>query len=260
MGIVTKLSYFERSHWIGPPSPIPLDVAFQSLAIRPQVLVHGAAVYVHHPDVDSVQQLAGPLRRQQILATSTPGDSMLVGPRPAGQRSSSVETLPDRQVRKSLLAALPVATLGHAPEYPTRRSSHRASARYLRHVRMATAACERLGRVSLDAASKKRDLIAFIGIVVATPLALLGLALPIHDYAGLGPELERLVSGDMLFLSTIFTSVAAGVAVVPIAVWPRLALRVVAVVVLAVALWNLVDVLSYHWWRSDLVFCQGGCG
>jgi hypothetical protein len=113
--------------------------------------------------------------------------------------------------------------------------------------------------VSAEATSgQDRDLAALIGVVVALPLALFGLLLPFHDYAGL-PGLDRLVSSDSLLFSTIFTILAAGVAALPIAAWPRLVLRVVAAAVFILALWNLVDVLSYHWWWNDLVFCQGGC-
>ena len=103
-----------------------------------------------------------------------------------------------------------------------------------------------------------RDLAALIGVVVALPLALLGFLLPFHDYAGL-PGLDRLVSSDSLLFSTIFTILAAGVAALPIAAWPRVVLRVAAAAVFVLALWNLIDVLSYHWWQNDLVVCHGGC-
>lgn len=120
------------------------------------------------------------------------------------------------------------------------------------------AACGTIDAVSAKGIPGNRDLVAFIGIVVAVPLVLFGLFMPFHDYAG-NPKLERLVSSDSLVFSTIFAILTACVAVTPVVAWPRLVLRAVAAAVFVVALWNLMNVLSYHWWRSDLVFCPGGC-
>jgi len=64
---------------------------------------------------------------------------------------------------------------------------------------------------------------------------------------------------DSLFVSTLFVIVASVPAVVAIAAWPSRALRWVAGGVFLLALRNLVNVLSYFWWRNDLVFCHGGC-
>lgn len=112
--------------------------------------------------------------------------------------------------------------------------------------------------MSTGVTARNRDVIAFVGIFVAAPLALYGLMLPFHDYAGM-PGLERLVNRDTLFVSTFITVVGFGAAIVPMAAWPSRVLRMVAAAVFLLALWNLVDVLSYYWWRSDLVFCHGGC-
>ena len=40
-------------------------------------------------------------------------------------------------------------------------------------------------------------------LIIALPPALFQVLLPIHDYAGMGPELEKWVSGDSLTITTL---------------------------------------------------------
>lgn len=119
----------------------------------------------------------------------------------------------------------------------------------------------RLGFDMTTAPESRRDLAAAAGLAVVLPLACFGLLLPFHEYEGVGSgtDLAALVDSESLTFATAVTVLTVLIAVLPVAVWPRFPLRVAALGVLLLALWNLVNSLSYYWWRSDLVFCHGGC-
>lgn len=120
--------------------------------------------------------------------------------------------------------------------------------------------CGTLRDVDRQPTLRARDIVAIVGVAISVPFALVGLLLPSHDYAGLGdPRMAQLVDRDTLLVSFLITAFAACVAALPLALWPRAVIRAVAACVLLLALWNLGRVLSYYWWRSELVFCHGGC-
>ena len=112
--------------------------------------------------------------------------------------------------------------------------------------------------MSRDQSTRSREHTALLWLCLDVPGALVGLALPFHDYAGLGGPLEDSVSNDSLMLSAVATGLAALVAAIPVALWPPRWTRAFAVAVLALTLFNLLRVLSYYWWRGDLVVSSGG--
>ncbi len=89
---------------------------------------------------------------------------------------------------------------------------------------------------------------------------MIGLVLPTHDYVGMGRQLETLVDADALLVAIVLVGATAGLAVaVLIVAWSRKGLRFVALALLLLSLWNVINSASYYLWRSDLVFCHGGC-
>lgn len=101
-----------------------------------------------------------------------------------------------------------------------------------------------------------RDAAALLELVPAIPIVLIGLALPRHVFWA-----PASVSSDSLDFSVGLTAFGVVLAVLPLIAWPRIEIRLVALVVLILAIWGLGDCLSYYWWRSDLIDCSGGgCG
>jgi hypothetical protein len=111
----------------------------------------------------------------------------------------------------------------------------------------------------MRSAGETRQRIAVVGLVVAVPLAVLGLVLPFHDYAGMGAALDDTVTSDSLLVSTLLVVPTAVVALIPVLARPRRLPLALALLVLGLAVFNLIRVVSYFWWRSDLVVCGGGC-
>ena len=91
-------------------------------------------------------------------------------------------------------------------------------------------------------------------ITIALLLAMFGLLLPFHDYAGSGsPVLDEAVSSDSLGASTFIAAVAVMVAGAALMVVWRNSLRWLAVPVLAVAVVNLGRLLYIPLFASERI-------
>lgn len=88
----------------------------------------------------------------------------------------------------------------------------------------------------------------------ALTLALLGLLLPTHDYAGMGdPILDRLVSRDALRFATIIAGSALTLSVISVALFRRRRLVWLGAFLALLSTVNLWRCVSYYWLHPDWI-------
>lgn len=88
----------------------------------------------------------------------------------------------------------------------------------------------------------------------AFTLVLFGLALPTHDYAGMGdPVLDRLVSRDALVFATFIAGSALTLSIMSIVLFRRQRLVWLGGILTLLSIINLWRCVSYYWLHPDWI-------